>query len=233
MKQRFSRWYFGRNRRKGTLWEDRYRSVAVEIQDLATLGAAARIVSAYIDLNPVRAGMVEDHSPPLTPTLCPQAGVCRLRLGTPRAGRGGRIAGATANQDGPASPKGYAGASKVQDSRTGEMKPRVGIDARKVWEERKRGGRLPMHVMLRLKSRYLVDGAAIASAEFLRRLTGGRPKTASLQDRRQKIAETREANAPEGEQVREPATGKPGVAMRFGQLGGLRVPRDLRVAVVG
>lgn len=60
LKQRFSRWYNGRNRRKGTLWEERYRSVAVEIQDLATLGAAARIVSAYIDLNPVRAGMVED-----------------------------------------------------------------------------------------------------------------------------------------------------------------------------
>jgi REP element-mobilizing transposase RayT len=60
LKQRFTQWYNGKNRRKGTLWEDRFRSVAVEIQDLATLGAAARIVSAYIDLNPVRAGMVED-----------------------------------------------------------------------------------------------------------------------------------------------------------------------------
>jgi hypothetical protein len=87
--------------------------------------------------------------------------------------------------------------------------------------------------MLRLKSRYLVDGAAIGSAEFLRRLTGGRPKTASLQDRRQKIAETREANARVGEEVREQAAGKPRVAMRFGQWGGLRVLRDLRVAVVG
>jgi hypothetical protein len=31
----------------------------------------------------------------------------------------------------------------------------------------------------------------------------------------------------------EQAEGKPGVAMRFGQWGGLRVLRDLRVAVVG
>ncbi len=60
LKQRFTQWYNGSNRRKGTLWEDRYRSVAVEIQDLATFGHAARIVAAYIDLNPVRAGMVED-----------------------------------------------------------------------------------------------------------------------------------------------------------------------------
>jgi hypothetical protein len=42
-KQCFTQWYNRKNRRQGTLWEDRFRSVAVEIQDLATLGAAARI----------------------------------------------------------------------------------------------------------------------------------------------------------------------------------------------
>ena len=46
---------------------------------------------------------VEDHSPPLTPTL------------SPRSGRGGAVAGSVATQVGPASPKGYAGASKIQD----------------------------------------------------------------------------------------------------------------------
>jgi hypothetical protein len=267
LKQRFTQWYNGKNRRKGTLWEDRFRSLAVEIQDLATLGAAARIVSAYIDLNPVRAGMVEDpaeyawcgyaralvgekesakgllrvwgkqrglkgalaeyrvylfeegseervedRSPPLTPTLCPQAGVCRLRLGTPK-GRGGRIAGATEKRKG-----------AIQDPRTGEWKTRVGIDARKVWEERKRGGRLPMFVMLRLKSRYLVDGAAIGSEEFLRRLTGGRQKM-------EKVSNSAELSEEFASPEQSP--GKPGVAMRFGQWGGLRVLRDLRVGVVG
>ena len=111
---------------------------------------------------------LEDRSPPLTPTLCPQAGVCRLRLGTPQAGRGGAIAGSVAAQEGLASPEGYAGAMKIQDPRKGEWKTRVGIDARKLWKERKRGGRLPMFVMLRLKSRYLVDGAAIGSEGFPR-----------------------------------------------------------------
>jgi hypothetical protein len=41
--------------------------VAVEIQDLATFGHAARIVAAYIDLNPVRAGMVVDPATAKTP----------------------------------------------------------------------------------------------------------------------------------------------------------------------
>lgn len=97
----------------------------------------------------------------------------------------------------------------------GEWKRRDGIDAQKVWEERQRGGRLPLAVMLRLKSRYLVDGAAIGSAEFLRRLTGGSA-----------VLET-------GEGEDAGPVGRSGVAMRFGQWGGLRVLRDLRVGVVG
>jgi hypothetical protein len=238
------------------------------------------MVSAYIDLNPVRAGMVEDPaeyawcgyaralvgekesakgllrvwgkqrglkgalaeyrvylfeegseervedlSPPLTPAL------------SPGKGRGGTNADSVAGRK-----------RKIQDSRTGEWKTRVGIDARKVWEERKRGGRLPLHVMLRLKSRYLVDGAAIGSEEFLRRLTGGRQETASLRaPLRRPVgyegqARHRSVKEPMGEEVSDArgemasldqAGGKPGVAMRFGQWGGLRVLRDLRVNVVG
>ncbi len=53
--QRFTRW-FNRTHggRSGTLWEERYKSVIVES------GIAARTMAAYIDLNPVRAGMVAD-----------------------------------------------------------------------------------------------------------------------------------------------------------------------------
>jgi hypothetical protein len=102
--------------------------------------------------------------------------------------------------------------------------------------------------MLRLKSRYLVDGAAIGSAEFLRRVTGkagGRLKTASLQDSRHKRerAEATSIGNPSDTSVvtevdldrtnPEFPNGKSGVAMRFGQWGGLRVLRDLRVNVVG
>jgi len=52
--QRMTCWYNMCHQRKGTLWEERYKSVIVES------GSAARTMAAYIDLNPVRAGMVSD-----------------------------------------------------------------------------------------------------------------------------------------------------------------------------
>ena len=52
--QRFTRWFNRTHERRGTLWEERYKSVIVES------GVAARTMAAYIDLNPVRAGMVAD-----------------------------------------------------------------------------------------------------------------------------------------------------------------------------
>jgi REP element-mobilizing transposase RayT len=52
--QRFTQWFNRTHSRSGTLWEDRFKSVIVED------GIAVRTMSAYIDLNPVRAGMVKD-----------------------------------------------------------------------------------------------------------------------------------------------------------------------------
>ncbi|MEX1115677.1 MAG: transposase [Akkermansiaceae bacterium] len=52
--ERFTKWFNRTHSRSGTLWEDRFKSVIVES------GLAARTMAAYIDLNPVRAGMVED-----------------------------------------------------------------------------------------------------------------------------------------------------------------------------
>jgi REP element-mobilizing transposase RayT len=51
---RFTRWFNRTHERTGTLWEERFKSVIVES------GVAARTMAAYIDLNPVRAGMVAD-----------------------------------------------------------------------------------------------------------------------------------------------------------------------------
>jgi hypothetical protein len=51
---RFTRWFNRTHARTGTLWEERFKSVIVES------GVAARTMAAYIDLNPVRAGMVKD-----------------------------------------------------------------------------------------------------------------------------------------------------------------------------
>lgn len=55
LKLQFTRWYNREHNRKGALWESRYRSVVIEASV-----SALTTVSTYIDLNPVRAGMVED-----------------------------------------------------------------------------------------------------------------------------------------------------------------------------
>ena len=55
LKQRFTQWYNRRAGRRGTLWESRYTSVIVEDAE-----RALRTMATYIDLNPVRAGMVSD-----------------------------------------------------------------------------------------------------------------------------------------------------------------------------
>ena len=51
---RFSRWFNKRHERTGALWESRFKSILVEE------GVASKTMAAYIDLNPVRAGMVPD-----------------------------------------------------------------------------------------------------------------------------------------------------------------------------
>jgi hypothetical protein len=52
--ERFTKWFNRMHSRCGRLWEDKFKSVIVED------GTAARMMAAYIDLNPVRAGMVDD-----------------------------------------------------------------------------------------------------------------------------------------------------------------------------
>jgi putative transposase len=55
LKQRITIWYNQTHDRFGPLWADRFKSVLVEGQ-----GNPLQTMAAYIDLNPVRAGIVED-----------------------------------------------------------------------------------------------------------------------------------------------------------------------------
>ncbi|MDR1010423.1 MAG: transposase, partial [Opitutaceae bacterium] len=55
LKQRFTIWFNKNHNRFGTLWAERFKSVLVLLD-----GRAVRVVAAYIDLNPVRAGLVDD-----------------------------------------------------------------------------------------------------------------------------------------------------------------------------
>jgi REP element-mobilizing transposase RayT len=55
LKQRFSIWFNHQHQRVGTLWEERFKSILVEGRENALLAMAT-----YIDLNPIRAGIVQD-----------------------------------------------------------------------------------------------------------------------------------------------------------------------------
>jgi hypothetical protein len=55
-KQRATQSYNTRHGRKGTLWEERFKSILIQGHS----GNALATVAAYIDLNPVRARIVSD-----------------------------------------------------------------------------------------------------------------------------------------------------------------------------
>lgn len=76
LKERFSRWFNKQQGRRGTLWMDRFKSVCVEGE------AALATMAAYIDLNPVRAGIVDD------PMLYEWSGYGDATGGSRRARRG-------------------------------------------------------------------------------------------------------------------------------------------------
>jgi REP element-mobilizing transposase RayT len=62
LKQRFSIWYNHRNERHGPLWDGRFRSVLVQSSPDEMGTRALSTMAAYIELNPVRAGLVDDPS---------------------------------------------------------------------------------------------------------------------------------------------------------------------------
>ena len=182
LKQRFSQWFNRKHERKGTLWEERFRSTIVEHTgySLPVVGSkseasevkshAARVVAAYIDLNPVRAGLVEDPKDYRWSSY--GEAVCGDAIAT---------AGIMAlwGEDKAQSLQAhrvllYEEGSEERVPQEGEKSERKGIDVKKVWEERARGGRLPLGVMLRLRVRYLTDGAVVGSKEFVERVTEGR-----------------------------------------------------------
>ena len=149
IKQRFTRWYNRIADSYGTVWADRFKSVRVEGDHLAL-----RTVAAYIDLNAVRAGLVDD---PKDYRFC----------GYGEALGGGKLARAGLHVIDPdiagyrQTLYGYGSGSKVGKCAI----PRE--EAVRVLEEEK--GKLPISVILRCRVRYFSDGIVIGSPEFVRK----------------------------------------------------------------
>ena len=162
LKQAFSKWYNKRHGKKGNLWEDKFRSVLVEE------GHAARVVAGYIDLNPVRAGMVKE--------ACGYrwSGWGEAEGGDGRAREGigqvmlerelGRSSAATAVKE-----AGGWGEVRAEYGRllAGDLAGGGGV---------RRMGRLPEAELLRRRVRCFADGMVVGTAGFVEgvfRLTRG------------------------------------------------------------
>jgi REP element-mobilizing transposase RayT len=153
LKQRFAIWYHKHHGTYGTLWADRFKSVLVEGK-----ASALSVVSAYIDLNPVRAGLVAD---PKDYRFC---------------GYAEAVSGSRESRVGLEAVMGSAGKALAayrvllfgvgSASRDGEEPRITREEALKVMERQK--GELSTAVLLRCRMRYFTDGVVIGSKQFVR-----------------------------------------------------------------
>ena len=152
-KQRFSRWYNRRTERFGTLWAERFKSVLVE----DSLGAL-RTVAAYIDLNPVRAGLVGD---PKDYRFC---GYSAALVGQRDLQRG--IMGIFSKLNWGQAAARYRESMFVQAGVGGHSSKRE-LDRETIRAVLLQGGKLSEAEILRLRVRHLTDGVALGSRKFV------------------------------------------------------------------
>lgn len=161
VKQRFSVWFNRTHGRYGTLWAERFKSVLVEGQ-----GNALQTMAAYIDLNPVRAELVED---PKDYRFC---GYAEAIAGSKAARRGISVVWAC-YADG-SERGGLSWQEALRDHRSlifGKWLDRVESDPiqrKKVLRQlAKANAPLPRAAVLRCRVRYFSDGAILGSREFV------------------------------------------------------------------
>jgi len=156
LKQRFTQWYNVRRERRGTLWEDRFKSVLVE-----GAGNALLCMSAYIDLNALRAGLCAD---PRDYRWCGYAeavaGVRKARAGLDRVYGVSGVA--------------MTWSVLAQEYRMylfgkgeGEGRERLEFSSERVRRVIEENGRLSLPDLLRCRVRYFSDGLALGSREFV------------------------------------------------------------------
>ncbi|GAB5562387.1 MAG: hypothetical protein SynsKO_40340 [Synoicihabitans sp.] len=173
VKQRFSVWYNRSHQRFGTLWAERFKSVLVEAKS-----GVMRTMAAYIDLNPVRAGIVND---PKDYRFCGYAeavaGHKLARVGIVQLIEGGRAHRWNWTQS--AYRETLFGKGSAPTERGAH------IDAAAMQQVIKSKGQLPLHQVLRCRVRYFSDGAVLGGHAFVQKhlgtyqkLTGARSRTA-------------------------------------------------------
>jgi REP element-mobilizing transposase RayT len=163
LKQCYSISYNQRHARTGTLWEGRYASLLVEGES-----RALSTVAAYIDLNPVRAGIVRD------PAEYRWSGYGEACGGSSPARQGilalqsfGKQAQKTDRAEAMATYRAslYTHGEERRDE-AGRLQ-RVGFSPEEARDVIERGGRMPLPDLLRCRVRYFRDGLAFGSKAFV------------------------------------------------------------------
>ncbi len=164
LKQRYSMSYNSRHKRTGTLWEERFKSVLVENGE-----RAKATVAAYIDLNPVRAKIVED---PKDYRWSGYGEAC----GGGKAARAGLIAAHDSRHYEQSGAWRHVSAryrvllytaGEERHAAYGGQVVRRGIKTGAVDKVLGSGGRLPLPEVLRCRVRYFTDGMAFGGKAFV------------------------------------------------------------------
>jgi REP element-mobilizing transposase RayT len=163
LKQRYSISYNQRHKRTGTLWEGRYVSILVEGES-----RALSTVAAYIDLNPVRAGIVKD------PADYRWSGYGEACGGSDLARQGLLSIQSFSQQAQDNSWSSASAAYRAYLYTRGEERRdeagrllRFGFSTEEAQEVIGRGGRMALSDLLRCRVRYFRDGLAFGSKMFV------------------------------------------------------------------
>ena len=166
IKQRFTQWFNKGRNRTGTLWEDRFKSVLIE-----GAGNALATMAIYIDLNAVRAGIVED------PGEYRWCGYAQGMAGG-RAAREGLavVAAAVRGGDEPVAQRVMAeyrlqlfGRGESRGLKEDGTPLRPGVSQKRIQEVLQNKGRLEKWEAMRCRVRYFSDGLILGSREFVER----------------------------------------------------------------
>ncbi|MGB0580369.1 MAG: transposase [Limisphaerales bacterium] len=153
LKQRFARWFNRRHNRFGTLWAERFKSLLVEESD-----ESLQTVAMYIDLNPLRAGIVKD---PKDYRFC---GHAEAVAGNKAARRANVGISDSANWRSACAAYRKAMLLSAGDSTRSNQ---ACLSPKEVLRVLRRGGQVNLAKVLRLRLRYLSDGVVFGSREFV------------------------------------------------------------------
>ena len=154
--QKFTQSYNKRHERRGHLWENRFKSVLVEGKP-----GALSTMAAYIDLNAVRAGIVED---PKNYRFC---GYGEAVAGNREARNGMMHICQVLGQEGNWSTLSSIYRRHLYMQAETHKKAGQTINYEKMQQVLDKGGRLSVYELMHCRVRYFTDGVVLGSSNFV------------------------------------------------------------------